>query len=188
MENKNKIIKIVMIVAGVLIVGGGIYFATKKSPEEKIAQVETKVGDAVGDIAAAVPDMDFSMSPLPDLNVSALNVEVGGSNVGTIFSAPSVNTDFSLKTGSLDFKTPTVSSSDLNFTMPTIPTMPTVPTGAPSGSGGTQTTTPPPTTTAPPSGSTGGQPSVDCSQFASVPSCSMTGPGEAMCKQCYPNK
>ena len=37
-------------------------------------------------------------------------------------------------------------------------------------------------------GQQGGAPSADCSQFASVPSCSMTGAGEAMCKQCFPNK
>lgn len=43
----------------------------------------------------------------------------------------------------------------------------------------------------PPSGSgqiPSGMPQVDCSVFASVPSCSMTGPGEALCKQCFPNK
>lgn len=177
-----------MIVTGVLIVGGGIYFATKKSPEEKAAQVATQVENAVGDIAVSIPDMNFSASPLPDLNISALNVDTGaGSNMGNVFSAPTVNTDFSYKTGNIDIKTPTVSASDFNFTMPTIPTggskvsPPSNPnTGSENQGQGSETI--------PPSGSTGGQPSVDCSQFASVPSCSMTGPGEAMCKQCFPNK
>ena len=33
-----------------------------------------------------------------------------------------------------------------------------------------------------------GAPAVDCSMFSSVPSCSMTGSGYDLCKQCFPNK
>lgn len=175
MNNKNNnLIKgsvglIVIIVVAVLVIAGGLYFMMKKTPEQKAAEVESMVSD----IGASIPNLDFSASPVPDLNVSSLNVEVAQPNVSNIFSAPSVNTDFSYQSN-LDIKMPSVSVSDLNFQIPSTPT--DIPTGGASTS----------VTEIPSSGSN--QPAVDCSMFASVPSCSMTGSGEAMCKQCFPNK
>lgn len=85
---KGSIVLIVIIVAAVLVIGGGLYFLLKKSPAQKTAEVET----VVGDIGASIPSLDFSVSPVPDLNVSSLNVGMAQPNVGNIFSAPSVNT------------------------------------------------------------------------------------------------
>jgi hypothetical protein len=186
-NTKNNLMKgfanlIVMIIVAVLVIGGGAYLVLKQSPTQKVTQVES----AVNDISVSVPSLDFSSSPVPDLNVSALNVGAPQISTGNIFSAPSVNTNFSYN-ANVDIAMPTVSASDLNFTMPSIPTnistgnQPIIPNGgAP--------------TSVPPSGATqptgGGQPSVDCSQFASVPSCSYIGDpnGNAACKQCFPNK
>ncbi|MDD5098361.1 MAG: hypothetical protein PHD31_01420 [Candidatus Pacebacteria bacterium] len=179
MNNKNNnLIKgsiglIAIIVAAVLIIGGVFYFIIKKSPTQRAAEVEI----AVSDISASIPSLDFGASPLPDLNISSLNVGVAQSNVSNIFSAPTVNTDFSYQSN-LDINLPSVSSSDFNFQMPSIPAdIPTSNSNVPTTQGGET----------PPSAGNN-QPSVDCSAFASVPSCSMTGPGEAMCKQCFPNK
>jgi len=170
---KGSVVLIAIIVAVVLVIAGGLYFFLKKSPAQKTAEVE----NVVGDIGASIPSLDFSVSFLPDLNVSSLNVGMAQSNVGNIFSAPSVNTDFSFQSN-LDIKTPSISASDFNFQMPSIPT--NIPAG-------NQPATNPAAGTPTPSAGAG-QPSVDCSVFASVPSCSMTGSGEAMCKSCFPNK
>ena len=178
MNNKNNnlmkgsVVLIAIIVAVVLVVSGGLYFLLKKSPTEKAAEVE----NVVGDIGASIPNLDFSVSSLPNLNVSSLNVGMAQLNFSNIFSAPSVNTDFSFQSN-LDIKTPSVSASNFNFQMPSIPA--NIPAG-------NQPTNPADGT--PTSSAGAGQPSVDCSVFASVPSCSMTGSGEAACKSCFPNK
>ncbi len=183
-NTKNNLMKgfislIAMIIAAILVIGGGTYFVVKKSGTQKVAEVETNIGD----ISASIPSLDFSASPLPDLNVSSLNVGVVQSNTKNIFSAPNVNTNFSFQTN-LDIKVPSVSASDLNFQMPSAPTNNQPgntnvgsPDSAPQG-GGTQ----------PSAGAS--QPSVDCSQFAQVPSCSyISDPnGQAACKKCFPNK
>jgi hypothetical protein len=179
MNNKNNnLIKgsvglIAIIIVAVLVIGGGIYYMMNKSSEQKAMEVE----NTVGDIGASVPDLDFSASSFPDLNISSLNVGSADSNVSNIFSAPSVNSDFSYDSN-LNINLPSI-SSDFNFQMPTnIPTSNQPSTQAPASVPQGET---------PPSSGTG-QPSTDCSAFASVPSCSMTGSGEAMCKQCFPNK
>lgn len=162
-----------IIVAVVLIAGGGAYIAMKKTPEQKVAEVQ----QAASDIGASIPSLDFSFSSLPDLEVSSLNVAAPQVSTGNIFSAPSIDTDFSFNTPNIDIATPSISTDSFQFNMPSIPTGSIPSATIPSGSG----------SSAP---STGGAtaPSVDCSVFASVPSCAMTGPGEALCKQCFPNK
>ncbi len=161
---------IAVIVVAVLVIGGGAYFMFKKSPEQKAAQVQ----EDVANIGASIPSLDFSLSYMPNLEISSLNVAAPEVSAGNIFSAPSVESNFSVSTGNLDITTPSVSTDSLKFDIPSIPT------SMPSGSSGS-------VTPAPSTGS-GSQPSVDCSVFAAVPSCAMTGPGEAMCKQCFPNK
>ena len=167
----------IIVVAAILVIGGGVYFVTKKSPEQKVAEVET----AVGDIGASVPNLDFNISPVPDLNVSSLNIGAAQPKFNNVFSAPSVNSDFSYKPN-LEFNLPSVSASDINFQIPTIPT------GIPKSKSSDSAPTSAPQSNEIPSSVKTEQPSVDCSVFASVPSCSMTGSGEAMCKQCFPNK
>lgn len=187
-NNKNNSIKgfgglLAIIVAAVLAIGGGAYFLMSKSPAQKTAEKVAEVEQAASDIGASLPSLDFSLSSLPDLEVSSLNVAVPQISTGNVFSAPLVNTDFSYDTSNISIAAPSISADSLKFDMPSIPkSIPsgTVPTGgstAPSGS----------VPSAPSAGAT--EPSVDCSMFAAVPSCSMTGPtGEALCKKCFPNK
>lgn len=169
--NKNKFLVrgfaglLAVIVTAVLVIGGGAYFAMKKNPEQKVAEVQQEASD----IGASIPSLDFSLSSLPDLEVSSLNISAPQVSTGNIFSAPSIDTNFSFTAPSIDIATPSISADSFQFDMPSIP----------SGSG----------SSAP---STGGAtaPSVDCSMFASVPSCSYVpaGQGQDACKQCFPNK
>ncbi len=66
--------------------------STQNAQNEQKAAVADK---AIEDIAVSMPDLDFSGSPLPDLNVSSLNVAAPQIPTNNIFSAPSVNSDFS---------------------------------------------------------------------------------------------
>lgn len=184
MKNLNNNMKrgfvnlIVMAILAAIVIGGGTYLVMKKSPDQKAAEIE----NTVSDIGASVPSLDFSASPLPDLNVSSLNVAAAAPKTSNIFSAPRVDTDFSFKSPNLDIKVPSVSAADLNFTMPTIPTgvsQPSAPTGGAPASI--------PQGEAPSSGS--GAPAVDCGQFNSMPDasyCSMVPDpnGQAACKKC----
>lgn len=170
---------VAIIIAAVLVVGGvATYFLMKRSPEQKVAQME----QSIDDIAVAVPDLNLSGAPttLPDLNISALNVAPFPQvQTNKIFSPPVVNSDFSYKP---DLKIDMPAAPQVDFQMPVIaPTMPTSPPAstqqAPTG-GGSQPS--------------GGAPAVDCSMFAAPPSCSYVGApgsqGYEACKQCYPNK
>lgn len=169
MKNNKFLVKgsaglIVVVLVAVLAIGGGVYFATKKSPEQKVAEVQ----QAASDIGASIPSLDFSLSSLPDLEVSSLNVSAPQVSTGNIFSAPSIDTNFSFNAPSIDIATPSISTGAFDFKMPSIPTGGS---SAPSTEGSTA-------------------PSVDCSMFASVPSCSYVpaGQGQDACKQCFPNK
>jgi len=198
MENNKKIgstrgaAALLAIVAVVLlIIGAGAYFLTQKTPAEKNNGIAKNAGgvespggaENVPDIGVSVPKLDFSSSPLSDLNVSSLNVAVKQVSTGNIFSAPSINTDFSYK-------------PVLNISMPN-PTidfqMPAIPANIPAG-GSIPSVTPSSAPAVAPSSapSVTGQPQIDCSAFSTVPSCSYTGApgseGYEACKQCYPNK
>ncbi|MEK7478537.1 MAG: hypothetical protein AAB626_01260 [Patescibacteria group bacterium] len=179
MNNKNKFLVrgsvglMAIIAVALLMIGGGAYFAMKKSPEQKVAEVE----QAASDIGASLPSLDFSLSSLPDLEVSSLNVAAPQISTGNVFSAPLVNTDFSYDTSNINIAAPSISADSLKFDMPSIPkNIPsaTVPTG-----GSTV-----------PSGGTPSASSIDCSAFAMAPSCSYVPAGQARdtCKQCFPNK
>jgi hypothetical protein len=163
-KSKNGLAGLIAIIIAVaLIIGGGAYLLIKKFSGQKVAEIEKTIEDigaSIEDIGASIPKLDFSLSPLPDLNVSALNVAAPQLPVSNVFSAPSVNSDFSYK-------------PDVNISVPSPQIdiqIPSIPTGVPSG----------------------GQPQIDCSQFASVPSCSFVGAAGSQayeaCKQCFPNK
>lgn len=176
------LVLVAIIAAALIVIGGGIYLIYINSPAQKAIRGASKAQNAIDKIGVSIPDLNFSQSPLPDLSVSALNVAAPSLATGSIFTAPSISTNFSYNVSSVNIAVPTVDASTIK--------MPTIPTGAPSGTQGPPTTTTPPTapTGGQPSGQQGGAPTVDCSQFASVPSCSMTGSGYDMCHQCFPNK
>lgn len=174
----NKKVLTGIIIATVLIAGGGIYFFMKGSSTQN-EQKTAGADKAIEDIAISMPDLDFSGSPLPDLNVSSLNVAAPQIPTNNIFSAPSVNTDFSYKPD-LNISVPVPS---IDFQIPSGPAnIPSAPAGMPAEQQAASGTQP----------QQGGQPQIDCSVFISVPSCSYTGaPGSSSyeaCKQCYPNK
>jgi hypothetical protein len=178
MKNKYIVLGIIILV----LVGGGIYFLIKKSP----AKQEAESQKALDDIAVSIPEFDFSSSPLPDLNISSLNVAAPKISGSGIFTAPSLGSSFSFTPDtSFDIKMPTTS---FNFTVPkNIPSASSdsysPPAGVPVSDSGSSI---------PPSGSGSEAPQVECSMFASVPACSYVGSpdsqGYQMCKQCFPNK
>jgi hypothetical protein len=173
------IVAVVAIIA--VLAGGGIYLAAKKSPEQKKAQGLSNAQNSIDQVGVSILDLNFSQSPLPDLKISALNVSAPNLNSGgNIFTAPSVNANFSYDASSINISTPSVSS--YNIKMPTMPTVPVQ-------------NQQPPASQQPPADPTGGQQgpsSADCAQFAAPPSCSYVGApgsqGYELCKQCYPNK
>jgi len=174
---------LIIIVVALLIVGGTVYFAVlKKSPAEQDAAQKTETEQkkaeaekAVDDVSVEVPSLDLSGSPMPNLELSALNVSAPDAGMGNVFSSGVfVDSNFSAAADT------TIAAPELKLDIPTM-TQPEIP------SGGTQ---PSPAPSEQPSGGT--QPSVDCSQFSAVPSCSYVGgagsPGYTACKQCFPNK
>ncbi len=174
-KSKNGSAKlIIIIIAVVLIVAGGAYLLIKKPFGQKVSETEK----AIEDIGASIPKLDFSLSPLPDLNVSSLNIAAPQLPVSNVFSAPSVNSDFSYNP-EVDISVPT---SQINIQIPSISTGQQIPS-----SGGDSSV---PSTGGAPSGTE--QPQIDCSQFASVPNCSFVGSvgsqAYEICKQCFPNK
>ncbi len=157
-ENKNiktrgSIGILVIIVIAVLAMGGGAYFFLLKSSVKKSSQTQ----NAVNDISLSVPSLDFSASPLPDLNTSALNVAVPNIGGGNLFVAPSVDADFSYNPV-IDIAAPNV-----QFSLPSIPQQQTTQPSGPTINAST------------------------CSQFSAIPSgyCSMAGAsGQSLCEQC----
>jgi hypothetical protein len=175
------LIIVAIIAAALIIVGGGIYLIFINSPTQKAIRGASKAQNAIDKIGSAIPDLNFSQSPLPDLNSSSLNVTAASLVGGNIFTAPSVNTDFSYDASSINIAVPSVDASDINFS--------NIPTGIPSGAQGSSQQQ---STGGSATGQQGGASTTDCSQFASVPSCSYVGAagsqGYELCKQCYPNK
>lgn len=97
--------KLVIIVVVVLIVGGGIYFLTKnRSIDGGLKGAEKSLEE----LKVETPEIDISLSPLPKLNVSSLNLSSPSLPGGNIFSGFSVNTNFSYQ-------------GDTNISSPSIP-------------------------------------------------------------------
>lgn len=179
-HSQKGAISIVAIVILFLLIGAGGYFVTRSTPKRQAEKTE----QAIADIGVSVPDMDFSSSPLPDLKVSSFNVDVPQFPTASVFSAPTIDANFSYAPENLDISVPSASAG---FEMPAMPAnIPALPKGVrmPPGipSGGAPS--------AP--GAGGGAPQIDCSVFAAPPSCSFVGapgsPGYEACKKCYPNK
>lgn len=162
---------IAVAVALILIISGaGYYFVVRETPEEKKAREEKEAAKAVDELRVEAPAFDLSLSPLPSLNSSALNVSSPNLPASGIFPNFSVNSDFSYG-GSTAISSPTVK---LDYTPP-----------APKQeqSGGQQEQQ-----------QDGGQQQsqsqvnqANCAQFSSIPSsqyCYMSGAGQSLCEQC----
>ena len=177
--NQKNIIIVVAIIAVLALAGGGYWFYQSSSDQS------AKNSSAINSVKVDDLNLDFSLSPMPDLEISSFNIPMPELTGSGSFSNIKVNSDFSY-TGDVKLSAP---SYDFNVAVPTgIPT--NIPTTAPTSTGApasvpTTTPTSVPTQTGAPAGQ-----STDCSSFAAVPSCSMVGGGEAynLCKQCFPNK
>ncbi len=151
-----------IIVAGLVIVGGVIYFIsgnkniipqqTAKVPEEK---------DLMAGVEVSAPAFDFSVSPLNAVDLSAFNLSP--SLTSDLFSAPGVSATVSYAS-SVSLALPSV-----NLTMPTDFN---IEQSAPP----TQETTP----------SQGQVNASNCAQFSAVPSCTYVSDpnGQTLCNQC----
>jgi len=177
--NQKNIIYIAVAIAVLALVGGGYWFLQSSGNQS------AKNQEAINNVEIKDLKLDFSLSPMPELNLSSFNLNVPQFSGTGIFAGASVDTDFSYK-GDTKLSAP---SYTLNVSIPSnIPTSaPTsIPTGAPASTGAPTTT---PTSAPAQTGAPAGQ-TTDCSSFSSVPSCSMVGGGEAynLCKQCFPGK
>ena len=98
----QKLFIIVIILVIILAIGGGVYFfAIKKPLSGKGAQ------KSLDELEVKIPELDFSLSPLPKLNVSSLNLSSPSLPGGNIFSGFSVDTNFSYQ-GNTDISSPAV--------------------------------------------------------------------------------
>src|SRR3989338_4633644 len=100
----KKINILVIALVAVLVVGGGIYFLMKKAPT---GEKSTDVGKSLEDLKVQAPDLEFSFSPLPKLNVSSLNLSFPELPAGGIFSSFPIDTNFSYQ-GNLNVSVPSV--------------------------------------------------------------------------------
>lgn len=159
-----------------LVLGGGIYWWYKASSDQS-----AKNEEAINKIKVEDLKLDFSLSPMPALDLSSFNVPMPQLTGAGSLSEIKVNSDFSYN-GDVKLSAP---SYEFNVAIPS-----TAPASVPSVTGAPANipTVAPSVGATPTTGSAA--PTVDCSQFSSVPSCSVVGGGEAynICKQCFPNK
>jgi len=76
----------------------------KKAPT---GEKSTDVGKSLEDLKVQAPDLEFSLSPLPKLNVSSLNLSFPELPAGGIFSSFPIDTNFSYQ-GNLNVSVPSV--------------------------------------------------------------------------------
>lgn len=106
-------IVIVIIIVAILALGGAVYFLViKKAPGEKAGVEKT-----LEELEVSAPIFDMSLSPLPSLNVSALNLSSPGLPSTNLFKGFLVNTDFSYQ-GEVELSTPSV---PFTYTAPSTP-------------------------------------------------------------------
>lgn len=180
-NNQSGLAPIAVVLAAVLALAlAGGYWWWSKSPSHQASKNE----EAINDLKVEKLNMQINLSPLPSLDLSSFNLPVASLGGLNIFSGVAVDTDFSYK-GEVKLNTP---SYELNVSVPTgdaaeIPA--SASSAVQSGSAPSATPTSAPSQTGAPAGQ-----GTDCSQFSSVPSCSMVGGGQAyeLCKQCFPSK
>lgn len=154
------------------LIGGGALLLSMR-PEEPasgpaVGTPETATAeDALDDLSISAPDLDFSVSPLGELGLSAF--DLGTDMSGDLFGNVRVSSDFGYG-GGVTLSTPDVELSaptDINIQAPAQPAAP--PEQPPGGQSG------------PPQVSPGA-----CAQFSSVPSCSYVSDpnGQDLCNQC----
>lgn len=143
-----------------MVVGGGIYFLMKKG---LVGEKLTNIEKSLEDLQVQAPDLEFSLSPLPKLNVSSLNLSLPELPAGDIFSGFPIDTNFSYQ-GNLDISVPSI---QLNIPTQTPTQTPQIPSQQQEQDAVN---------------------AANCAQFSSVPAgyCSMVGnpSGVTLCEQC----
>jgi len=174
LKNQKGIAPIIIaiIIVILLFFAGGAYILISKKitkgPQEGPNPPEIGIGKALEEIKITAPKLDFSLSPLKELKISAFNLAFPDFPSFSIFKGFSLNTDLSYK-GDLTFSVPKVS---LEVTQPEIPQPP------------------PESPETPPSESSQEEVnSTNCAQFSSMPSaqyCSQVEDtnGRTLCEQC----
>jgi len=80
---------IIAVVVALIVVGGAVYFFVAKKP-----LADQGAQKSLDELEIAAPELDLSLSPLPKLNVSSLNLSSPSLPGGNIFSGFSVDTNF----------------------------------------------------------------------------------------------
>lgn len=99
-----------IILIALLAVGGAVYFSVIKKPSDKgVSEAEKSLEE----LKVETPGLDFSLSPLPKLEVSSLNLSLPQLPSLNIFPGFSVSTDFTYDK-ELNISAPSVDTSALN--------------------------------------------------------------------------
>jgi hypothetical protein len=180
MRIPNRILVAVVIVGLTAGVGGiamaAVKAVAKPTPRQERTYKPGKAMTALAKLKIDVPIISVSASPLPPLQISAMNV-----------GEPSTGVDDSFNNFRGDKNLVPTAPKPTIPAMPTMtgrPTAPTAPTGPTATTGPTGGAVPAPTTGGAPTPSTS-----TCAQFASMPNaglCSMVGDasGQALCQAC----
>jgi len=135
LKNQKGIAPIIIaiIILVLLFLAGGAYILISrkitKGPQEGSKPPEIGIGKALEEIKITAPKLDFSLSPLKELKISAFNLAFPDFPSFSIFKGFSLNTDLSYK-GDLNFSVPKVS---LEVTQPEVPQpVPEIPETSPS--------------------------------------------------------
>jgi hypothetical protein len=187
------LLMIAVCVTAVGVSASSVYVAAKSIPKKApIAKVVkssplTSIQKALNAIKVKIPIFDLSSSPIPNLVLSPLNLMIPQLPGKGLLSNFSVDKNVGYQGGGVNIEMPEI---DVSKYMPS-----NIPSGSSAGSQGSSappSNTPTTPDTSVPPATTPPAPVVDCSQFASVPSCSYTGApgsdGYEACKKCYPSK
>lgn len=189
---KKGIAPLLILLIITLLTGGGsaIYLKIKDKPLSLNSVKENIFGfqgnDTLESIKIENIDFEFSSSPLPKLETTALNIEIPKINNPKIGSVnTNLDFDFSLNKNDIEIPMPNIGNLMPSIVIPAMPNI-EIPKGVNIPASQTPTTQPEQS----PAGAPAGKPNVDCSMFISVPSCSYVPAGQAQdtCKQCFPNK
>ena len=158
---------IAVAVALILIISGaGYYFVVRETSEEKKAREEKETAKSADELRMEAPDFDLSLSPLPSLKMSTLNLSSPSLPSNDIFPNFSLNSDFYYG-GSTAISSPTV---HLDYIPPALQQSGQQQEQQQDGSQ-----------------QQGQVDSSNCAQFNTIPVaqyCYMAGAGQTLCEQC----
>lgn len=116
----RKSFVIVIVLTAILALGSGIYFLVKNG---SAGEGSKSAGKSLEELKVEALEIDLSLSPLPKLNVSSLNLSSPRLPSSDIFPGFSADTDFSYQ-GNLDVAAPAIPQ----LSAPTTPTKASGPT------------------------------------------------------------